>query len=91
MTPLEIAEEAKRILNSHVFKTVWDEVRMDLVAALEQSAMGDVDTQNKLTIALQELKQVRARLERKLGDVAMAEHRKKDDSFRDRIRERFFA
>ena len=59
-------EEAERFLNNPLFKESIDKVRAGIVSSMEQSALGDQSTHNRLVIALQLLNKV----EKNIREVA---------------------
>lgn len=91
MTPIERAEEAKRILNSPVFRQALEDVRMGIVASMEASPMTEEHLHSQLVVSLQVLKSVKTRIEKHLNDAAVEQHRAKQDTFVSKIRERFIA
>ena len=88
MTPLERAERAKQLLDDPVFVAAMDDVRMRLVAQLEQTAIGDIDTHHQAALALQMLKSIKDQIARYAAEIEIDNHRQKQDSFMHRMRER---
>jgi hypothetical protein len=60
--------EAAQLLNNPLFKQSFEGVRQKLLERLEETAIGDVDTQHQLTLCLQTVKQVRRYLENYVRD-----------------------
>lgn len=89
MTPLERADEAEQVLKNPVLTKAFEDIREGLVKRLESSPMGDVDTQHEIALTLQVLKQVKQTLVSYIGEKTIVEHRKKQDSFIDKIREKY--
>jgi hypothetical protein len=88
MTPNEKADNARRILAEPVITAAFSDIRMNLVAKLEQAPIGDVDTQHEIALTLQLLKQLRSQLERYVQDQAVDQHRQKHDTFIEKMRQR---
>jgi hypothetical protein len=89
MTPGERVAKANRA--SEVLKEldwVFKEVRDDITKALESSALGDVDTHHNLTISLQILKQIQAKLQATVNDGKMAQAEQEQDNWIRRMRRR---
>lgn len=89
MTPIERGERAKHLLADRVMVEVFADLRAELVARLEALPIGDIDSQHEVALMLQLLKQVRSKLEKYGQEVEIDQHRKRNDSFVERIRERF--
>lgn len=89
MTPLEIADRAEQLLQDPVLAKAFQDIRENLVKQLENLPMGDIDTQHEISLTLQVLKQVKQTLSSYVGEKTLAEHRKKQDSFIEKIRERY--
>jgi hypothetical protein len=89
MTPIERAERAKQLLDDPVIKGAFEDIRMTLVRQLEASGMDDVDTHHQATLSLQLLKRLRTQLERYTDEIAVDKHKKQQDSFIEKMRERF--
>lgn len=69
MTDQEIlnrADEAERLMANPIFREAVDKTRNGLVSAMEQAAMGDEKTHNRLVIALQLLNKI----EKNIKEVA---------------------
>jgi hypothetical protein len=60
--------EAAQLLSNPLFKQSFEGVRQKLLERLEETAIGDVDTQHQLTLCLQTVKQVRRYLENFVRD-----------------------
>ena len=59
-------EEAERLIANPLFKESIQKVREGIISSMEQSALGDESTHNRLVIALQLLNKI----ERNIKDVA---------------------
>ena len=59
-------EEAERLLNNPIFIESFKKVKDGIVSSMEQSALGDESTHNRLVIALQLLNKI----ERNIKEVA---------------------
>ena len=59
-------EEAERLLNNLIFIESIDKVRNGIISSMEQSALGDESTHNRLVIALQLLNKI----EKNIKEVA---------------------
>lgn len=88
MTPFERAERAKQLLADPVLSGAFADIRSRLIAQLESAPISDVELQHEVTLMLQLLKRVREQLERYVGDGAMEQHRAKQATYLERIRER---
>lgn len=51
-------DDAERLLSNYLFKESFDTVRSGIVNSMEQSALGDQSTHNRLVIALQLLNKI---------------------------------
>lgn len=91
MTPLERADRAKQLLDDPVVRGAFEDIRMALVRQLEEVPMGDVDTQHEVALSLQLLKRLRTTIARYTDEIAVDQHKQKQDSFMRRIRESFTA
>lgn len=60
--------EAEQLLNNALFKQAFEGVRQKLLERLEETAIGDKDTQHELVLCLQTVKQVRRFLENYVRD-----------------------
>ena len=89
MTPIERADRAQQLLNDPVVKGALEDIRMTLVRQLEAAGMDDVDTHHTVALSLQLLKQLRTKLERYTDEIAVDSHKKAQDSFIEKMRERF--
>jgi predicted metal-dependent HD superfamily phosphohydrolase len=88
MTPLERADRAKQLLEDAVLQAAFHDIRMQLVAKLEQVPFGDIDTQHEIALTLQLLKRLREQLALYANEVAVDKAKKKHESFVTRMRER---
>ena len=59
-------DDAERLLNNYLFKESISMVREGIVSSMEQSALGDQSTHNRLVIALQLLNKI----EKNIVDIA---------------------
>ena len=59
-------EEAERLLDNPLFIESIDKVRQGIISSMEQSALGDESTHNRLVIALQLLNKI----EKNIKEVA---------------------
>lgn len=59
-------EDAERILSNPIFIEAIDKVRQGIISSMEQSALGDESTHNRLVIALQLLNKI----EKNIKEVA---------------------
>jgi hypothetical protein len=59
-------EEAERVLSNQIFIESIDKVRNGIISSMEQSALGDESTHNRLVIALQLLNKI----EKNIKEVA---------------------
>ena len=59
-------EEAERVLSNPIFIESIDKVRSGIISSMEQSALGDESTHNRLVIALQLLNKI----EKNIKEVA---------------------
>ena len=91
MTPNEKADASRRILAEPVITAAFADIRMRLVAKLEQAPIGDVDTQHEIALTLQLLKQLRTQLERYVQGQAVDKARDKHDTFIEKMRQRINA
>ncbi len=82
MTPAERAERAQKILSDEVFEDVMADIRLGLVARLEASAMGDVETHHEVALSLQVLKSIREQLARYTHENAVIAAKLRDEQFR---------
>jgi hypothetical protein len=88
MTPLERAYRAKELMGDAVMQQAFADIRMALVAQMEQSAIGDLDTHHEIALTLQLLKQLRERLDRYAQELAIDQQKQKHESFIAKMRER---
>lgn len=59
-------DDAERLINNYIFKESVESVRAGIVSSMEQSALGDQSTHNRLVIALQLLNKI----EKNIIDIA---------------------
>lgn len=59
-------EDAERVLSNPIFIESIDKVRQGIISSMEQSALGDESTHNRLVIALQLLNKI----EKNIKEVA---------------------
>jgi hypothetical protein len=88
MTPIERADEAKRVLDNPVMAQVFNDIRMGLVNRLESVPIGDIDTQHEIALTLQLLKKLKDQLQTYVNDVKVDQHREKQENFIQRMRQR---
>ena len=88
MTPFERAERAKQLLSDEVLKGAFSDIRSRLIAQLESAPISDIELQHEVTLMLQLLRRVREQLERYVGDGAIEQHRAKQQTFIEKLRER---
>lgn len=88
MSPLEKASEAKRLLESQVFREVMSDIRNGLISRLEASAVGDVETHHEIALALQVAKQIERTLVSYADELAIDEAERRHKSWIAKARER---
>lgn len=88
MTPRERADRAQQLLDDDVMKQVFTDIRMKLVGQLECVAIGDIDTQHEIALTLQLLKKLRDQLQQYVNEHKVDEHKRRQDGFIDRMRQR---
>jgi hypothetical protein len=91
MTPNEKAERAKEVLGDPVMKQAFDDIRMALVSQLEFTPMSDIDTQHEVALMLQLLKRLRGQLQSYVSAQSVDKAKIRQDSFIEKMRERFTA
>ena len=89
MTPREKAERVKQLLDDPVVRAVFTDLREQLVAGLEQTAMSDLDTQHEIALTLQLLRKFRGMLEKYAQEIAVDKAKTKQETFINRIRETY--
>lgn len=89
MTPLERADRAKSLMEDAVLNGAFADIKTKLVDRLESVPMGDIETQHEIALMLQLLKQLRGQLQTYLNEAAVDKHKQKQDSFIEKMRERF--
>lgn len=87
MTPIERAERAKQLLEDVVLREAFKAIRDQLVAKLESSPMGDVDTHHEVALSLQLLRRINVELERFADAIAVDKAREKHENWLDRMRQ----
>ena len=88
MTPRELAEGAKQILESPVMRKVFSDIRDSLVVQLESTAMDDIQTHHEVAQMLQLHRRYQTMLSRYVSDNALDQHKRKQDSFIEKMKER---
>lgn len=88
MTPFERAERAKQLLADEVLQDAFGDIRSRLIAQLESLPINDHETQHEITLMLQLLRRVREQLERVVQDGKVIEHRNRQQSWIEKMRER---
>lgn len=73
-------QEAKRLINEPLLKEAFEGVRQKLLDRLEETAIGDIETQHELTLCLQTIKQVRRYMENWMRDGELEEVRSAQSS-----------
>lgn len=68
MDPVQRGLEAQQLLGNQLLKDAFSGVRQKLLEKIEETAIGDVDTQHQLVLCLQTVKQVRKYLENWIRD-----------------------
>ena len=91
MTPNDKAERAKQVLGDPVMKQAFEDIRMRYVEQLEAVPISDVETQHEVTLCLQLLKRVQSQLQKYVSDQSVDQAKAKQDSFIEKMRERFTA
>jgi hypothetical protein len=91
MTPNEKAEHAKQVLGDPVMKAAFEDIRMSLVSKLEFTPISDVETQHEIALMLQLLKRLREQLQSYVSAQSVDIAKQKQDSFIEKMRERFIA
>ncbi len=87
MTPLERADRAKEMLESPIFKAVFEDIKAGLVGRLIASPFGDSDEHHQITLALQALNSVKTQFQRYVSDASIAKHNQEQDDYMRRIKE----
>ena len=88
MTPFERAERAKQLLADEVLQDAFGDIRSRLIAQLESLPINEYETQHEITLMLQLLRRVREQLERVVQDGKVIEHRNRQQSWIEKMRER---
>ena len=89
MTPLERGSEAKRLVESPIFKEVMADLRDRLLTQLETSGVGDVDLHHHIALTLQVAKQIESMLVSYTDEILVREHEQKQSEYITRTRERW--
>ena len=87
MTPNEKADRAREMMESAIFRMVFDDIKAGLVSRLEAAPFGDVALHHEITLTLQALNSVKAQFQRYIGDAAIVSHNEKQDDFVRRMRQ----
>ena len=91
MTPIDRAERAKALLEDMVLKGAFEDIKTQLVSNLESLPISDHETQHEIALMLQLLKRIRSQLQTYLNEAAIDKAKAKQDSFIEKMRERFIA
>jgi hypothetical protein len=87
MTPFERADRAREMLESEVFKVVFEDIKAGLVGKLIASPFGDADQHHEITLALQALNSVKAQFHRYISETSVAKYNDEQDAYVRRMRE----
>lgn len=90
MTPREKAERAKQLTEDPVVRHVFNDIREGLVKRLESLAMTDHELQHEAVLSLQLLKQVQEMFKKYAQEIEVDKHKKKQDDFIARARQKLF-
>lgn len=85
MNDIQRGHRAKNILEDELYKESFETVRNQLVLQLESSGMGDKELHNRITIALQVLKQIQHTLTDVMQTGEIAEIELKEKGFLRRV------
>ena len=88
MTPFEQAEISKQLLANPILKKAFVDIREGLVSQLETVPFHEIDTQHELALMLKLLNKLKTQIQSYIQDSVVSEHRRKQDSFMERIKER---
>lgn len=88
MTPRDKAFDAKALLDNPTLKAAFNDIRMGLVARLENIAPAEVEEQHEIALMLQLLKRLQTQLARYVDEGKLIEHRAKQEDFIQRMRKR---
>lgn len=88
MTPFEKADKARQLLDDHIFQAVLSDIRNGLIAKLEASAIGDVDTHHETALMLQLLRQIPVLLTKYTEDHEIQKRRDEQDEWLARAKQR---
>ena len=89
MTPFERSSEAERLLKSAVLRDAFGAIKENLIHQLEHSPLSDVETQHEIALMLQLLKRLNGQLLRYVEDGKLEQHRQRQATFIERLREKF--
>jgi hypothetical protein len=89
MNEIERAARAKELLESNTFKSVHAEVRNEIIGALESVAFDDIEKQHELVLSLQLHRRLKTKLERWVDDGKLEEKKAEQDSWVEKIRQRY--
>lgn len=89
MNANEKAERAQAIIDDPVFREALHDLRMNLVAQLEGTAISDVETQHEVALMLMLLRKIPAQLQNYINNAKMKQATEKERTFIERIRERY--
>ena len=78
-------EEARILLENPLLVEAFDSVRKGLISWMNQSAMGDEQTHNRLVIALQLLNQIEKQLKDHVATGKLAEIQVKEQSLAQQV------
>jgi 3-phosphoglycerate kinase len=88
MTPYERAEEARHLLENDTLKKAFVDIREGLVVQLESIPFHEIDTQHELALMLKLLNKLKSQLQTYIQNDSVDQHRRKQDTFIDKMRER---
>lgn len=77
---IRLGQEAHRVLNEPVLKQAFEGVRLKILERIEETAIGDVDTQHELALCLQSLKSIKRYLENFVRNGQLEADRVEKDS-----------
>jgi hypothetical protein len=87
VTPRERADGARELLKNPVFKSVLHEIREELVAALENTPITDLELEHEGVRTLQVLKRVETKLQRYVEDGKLEQKKLEEQSFVEKVRQ----
>lgn len=91
MTPRDRADRAKQILDDPVFTEALKSIRERIVSKLETVPVSDHDTEHELVLTLQLLQRIPAQFKAYTDELLIEEHKEQQNSFMDRMRQKFRA